>query len=97
MVPDSFEAFEGAIKQTYDKLVADGKLTPQPDVPPPSVPLDLEAAKKAGKVGYGRPWKVYPGSKIYSWLSSPAGAVIIPDCYSALGTGGMLGLPGQLC
>lgn len=55
VVPDSFEAFEGAIKQTYDKLVADGKLTPQPDIPPPSVPLDLEAAKKAGKVGYGRP------------------------------------------
>ena len=50
VVPDSFEAFEGAIKETYDKLVAEGKLVPQPDTPPPSVPLDLEAAKKAGKV-----------------------------------------------
>ena len=51
VVPDSFEAFEGAIKETYDKLVAEGKLVPQPDTSPPSVPLDLEAAKKAGKVG----------------------------------------------
>ena len=51
VVPDSFEAFEGAIKETYDRLVADGKLVPQPDTPAPSVPLDLEAAKKAGKVG----------------------------------------------
>ena len=51
VVPDSFEAFEGAIKETYDKLVADGRLVPQPDTPAPSVPLDLEAAKKAGKVG----------------------------------------------
>ena len=50
MVPDSFEAFEGAIKATYDKLVAEGTLVPQPDVPAPSVPMDLEAAKKAGKV-----------------------------------------------
>lgn len=49
IVPDSFEALEGAVKQTYDKLVADGILVPQPDVPAPSVPLDLEAAKKAGK------------------------------------------------
>lgn len=50
MVPDSFEAFEGAIKETYEKLVAEGKLVPQPDTAAPSVPLDLEAAKKAGKV-----------------------------------------------
>lgn len=49
-MPDSFEAFEGVIKETYDRLVADGKLVPQPDTPAPSVPLDLEAAKKAGKV-----------------------------------------------
>ncbi len=49
IVPDSFEALEGAVKQTYDKLVAEGILVPQPDVPAPSVPLDLEAAKKAGK------------------------------------------------
>lgn len=50
IVPDSFEAFEGAIKVTYEKLMADGILVPRPDIPAPDVPLDLEAAKKAGKV-----------------------------------------------
>jgi hypothetical protein len=50
VVPDSFEALEGAIKATYDRLVAEGVLVPQPDVPAPDVPMDLEAAKKAGKV-----------------------------------------------
>ncbi|KAK9815928.1 hypothetical protein WJX72_012098 [[Myrmecia] bisecta] len=50
IVPESFEGFEGTIKKTYDQLVADGAIVPQADVPPPSVPQDLEAAKKAGKV-----------------------------------------------
>ena len=50
VVPDSFEAFEGAIKKTYEKLVEEGTIKPQPDVPAPSIPMDLEAAKKAGKV-----------------------------------------------
>ena len=49
-MPDSFEALEGTIKATYERLVKEGALVPQPDTPAPSVPLDLEAAKKAGKV-----------------------------------------------
>lgn len=55
-MPDSFEGFEVAIKETYDKLVKEGVIEPQPDVPAPNVPLDLEAAKKQGKVcGYLHP------------------------------------------
>lgn len=50
IVPDSFEGFEPTIKATYDQLVKDGKLQPQPEVPARSLPLDLAAAKKAGKV-----------------------------------------------
>ena len=50
IVPESFEGLEGVIKETYERLVAEGSLVPQPDTAPPSVPLDLEAAKKAGKV-----------------------------------------------
>ena len=50
IVPDSFEAFEGAIAKTFKKLVDDGKLTPQTNVKAPTLPMDLEAAKKAGVV-----------------------------------------------
>ena len=49
-MPDSFEAFEGAVAATYKRLVEEGTIIPQPDVTPPTIPLDLEAAKKAGKV-----------------------------------------------
>lgn len=49
-VPASFEGFEGLIKQTYDRLVQDGAIQPKPDADVRTVPLDLEAAKKAGKV-----------------------------------------------
>ena len=51
IVPTSFEAFEGTIRDTFARMVAEGAITPRPDVDAPSVPQDLEAAKKAGKVG----------------------------------------------
>ena len=51
-MPDSFEAFEGAVAATYKRLVEEGTIVPQPDVTPPTIPMDLEAAKKAGKVHY---------------------------------------------
>ena len=54
MVPESFEGLEGAIKDTYDGLVADGTITPVQEVAAPSLPMDLEAAKKAGKVRCSR-------------------------------------------
>lgn len=50
-VPKSFEDFEGAIRAVFEGLVKEGTVTPRPDVAAPTVPLDLEAAKKAGKVG----------------------------------------------
>ena len=50
IVPDSFEAFEGDIAKTFKKLVDDGKLVPQSNVKAPTLPLDLEAAKKSGTV-----------------------------------------------
>ncbi|KAK9803247.1 hypothetical protein WJX73_009672 [Symbiochloris irregularis] len=49
-VPKSFEDFEAAITAVYDGLVKEGHITPRPDVAAPAVPMDLEAAKKAGKV-----------------------------------------------
>lgn len=50
IVPDSFEAFEGAIARTFKKLVDEGKLVPQSNPKAPTLPLDLEAAKKSGTV-----------------------------------------------
>ncbi|GMH32501.1 hypothetical protein BSKO_00335 [Bryopsis sp. KO-2023] len=49
-VPKSFEDLDAAIKATYDGLVAQGRLIPQPDYPAPELPLDLETAQKLGKV-----------------------------------------------
>jgi len=49
-VPESFEGFEGIIKLTYDQLVEEGQIQPQPESEVRAVPQDLEAAKKAGKV-----------------------------------------------
>lgn len=54
IVPDSFEAFEGAIGKTFKKLM-EGGLTPAADVTAPTLPLDLEVAKKAGKVPLSTP------------------------------------------
>ena len=50
VVPESFEGLEGTIGRVYQQLVADGVITPRPEPTPPSVPQDLSAAKKAGKV-----------------------------------------------
>ena len=49
-MPESFEGFERIIKETYDRLVQDGEIQPQPETEVRVVPQDLEAAKKAGKV-----------------------------------------------
>ena len=50
IVPESFEGFEGIIKTTYDQLVQEGHIQPQAETDVKTVPLDLDAAKKAGKV-----------------------------------------------
>lgn len=50
IVPNSFEEFEASIKATYDALVEQGVVTPAADVPAKQLPMDIAAAKKAGKV-----------------------------------------------
>ncbi|PHT82190.1 ATP-citrate synthase beta chain protein 1 [Capsicum annuum] len=50
VVPTSYEALEGAIKETFQKLVEEGKITPVKEVPPPQLPEDLSTAIKKGKV-----------------------------------------------
>ncbi|KAH0676610.1 hypothetical protein KY285_024411 [Solanum tuberosum] len=50
VVPISYEAFEGVIKETFQKLVNEGKITPIKEVTPPQIPEDLSTAIKSGKV-----------------------------------------------
>jgi len=50
IVPDSFDTFDVKIKETYDRLVQEGKLTPQPDVEPPNIPIDYKKAVQQGLV-----------------------------------------------
>jgi len=50
VVPDSFEDFDRKIKQTFDKLVADGGIKPAEEVIPPPIPRDFKAANAAGLV-----------------------------------------------
>ncbi|KAK4717030.1 hypothetical protein R3W88_015368 [Solanum pinnatisectum] len=50
VVPISYEAFEGVIKETFEKLVEEGKITPIKEVTPPQIPEDLSTAIKSGKV-----------------------------------------------
>ncbi|RWW67914.1 hypothetical protein BHE74_00024608, partial [Ensete ventricosum] len=50
VVPTSYEAFETAIKETFEKLVEEGKIAPVPEVEPPQIPEDLKSAIKSGKV-----------------------------------------------
>ena len=51
IVPESFEGLEEAVRVTFEQLVADGVLTPTPDVEVPEIPMDLATAVKLGKVG----------------------------------------------
>lgn len=50
VVPTSFEGFATAIQETFDGLVASGKLTPADDIEPRNLPQDLAPAIKAGSV-----------------------------------------------
>jgi ATP-citrate lyase alpha-subunit len=46
VVPNSFDDFDAKIKETYERLVKEGKLVPQPDVQPPRMPMDYADAVK---------------------------------------------------
>jgi succinyl-CoA synthetase alpha subunit len=50
IVPDSFDSFDAKIKETFDRLVEEGTLTPQPDVEPPPMPIDYADALRQGMV-----------------------------------------------
>ena len=48
IVPNSFEDFDKKIKLTFNKMVKEGKIKPQPDVEPPRIPIDYKVAMRDG-------------------------------------------------
>ncbi|KAE8722397.1 hypothetical protein F3Y22_tig00014064pilonHSYRG00099 [Hibiscus syriacus] len=61
VVPTSYEAFEAAIKETFEKLVEQWKITPVKEVKPPQIPEDLNTAIKSGKVRMKKKGIIVPG------------------------------------
>lgn len=49
-VPDSFDNLGDVIQDVYNKLVEDGTIVPQPEVPPPTVPMDYSWARELGLI-----------------------------------------------
>jgi succinyl-CoA synthetase alpha subunit len=50
IVPDSYENLDKVIKETFEKLKAEGKIPPVEEFEPPEVPLDFKDAKRLGLV-----------------------------------------------
>lgn len=50
VVPRSFDELGDAIRDVYNKLVADGTIQPQPEVAPPTVPMDFNWARELGLI-----------------------------------------------
>lgn len=50
IVPDSYDDYGDKIRETYERLVADGVITPAPEPDAPSIPLDYAKAIKEGVI-----------------------------------------------
>jgi len=50
IVPNSFDDYHEKIKETYERLVGDGTITPAEEFSPPNIPMDYAQAKAEGRV-----------------------------------------------
>ena len=50
LVPDTFEDLPIILRQAYDKLVANGDISPKPERLPPAIPVDYKWAQELGMV-----------------------------------------------
>ncbi|CAI5456268.1 unnamed protein product [Caenorhabditis angaria] len=91
IVPSSFDELGNKIRDTYDILVAYGAIVPQPEVPPPPVPMDYAWARELGLIRK-------PASFMTSICDERGeeliygGVPITKVLESELGIGGVLGL-----
>jgi len=91
IVPDSFDDYHLRIRETYEKLVADGVITPAVDFEPPQIPMDYKQAIAEGLVR--RPTHFISTicderGEVHSYAGVPIDEVI-EDGY---GIGGVIGL-----
>ncbi|KAF5304659.1 hypothetical protein FQR65_LT18841 [Abscondita terminalis] len=49
-VPESFDTLGDVVQNVYQKLVKKGVITPKPEVPPPTVPMDYNWARELGLI-----------------------------------------------
>ncbi|EGO03294.1 hypothetical protein SERLA73DRAFT_101368 [Serpula lacrymans var. lacrymans S7.3] len=50
VVPDTFEELPAVLKETYERLVADGTVKPKKEVDPPVIPMDYKWAQELGLI-----------------------------------------------
>jgi ATP citrate (pro-S)-lyase len=50
IVPDTFEELPQVLKETYDRLVKNGPITPKAEVEPPVIPMDYKWAQELGMI-----------------------------------------------
>ena len=50
IVPDTFEELPQVLRETYDELVEDGVIVPQPERDPPVIPMDYKWAQELGLI-----------------------------------------------
>lgn len=50
LVPDTFEELPALLRETYAHLVANGTISPQPERPPPAIPMDYKWAQELGMI-----------------------------------------------
>lgn len=90
-VPDTFDNLGKTVQRVYEDLVNQGEIIPQPEVPPPAVPMDYSWARELGLIRKPASFMTSicdeRGQELL-YAGTPITTVIKED----LGIGGVLGL-----
>lgn len=90
-VPQTFDELDEVIKDVYEALVAKGEIIPQPEVAPPTVPMDYNWARELGLIRKPASFMTSICDERGSELLY-AGVPITEVFKEDLGIGGVLGL-----